>query len=274
MTEIQIILLDTFKCFISFCKENNISYFTCGGTTLGAVRHGGFIPWDDDIDVYVPRKDYDSLLNIRSKLKGTGFSLMCYKDYPYFRPYARFYNEGYSIESTWDLMYTEGPFIDVIPLDEATDDLEATKKLEKRYIDSMKSYRRCLRHLSWYGIWGKLKKKKWEMSAREIKRKLFFPHSSKDKYLSKFMKVEDEIRKVHGKYFFCYFHTYPIEKELFHKSFFSFYKEFPFENIKVRVPGLYKEYLTQLYGDYMKLPPISKRKVHYKKDQKLIKRIK
>ena len=64
MTELQSRLLEMLKWFHEFCTKNNLTYYAVGGTTLGAVRHNGFIPWDDDIDVGLPRPDYEKLKQI------------------------------------------------------------------------------------------------------------------------------------------------------------------------------------------------------------------
>ena len=61
MTEMQEKMLKMFSWFHNFCKENHLRYYAVGGTALGAVRHQGFIPWDDDMDVGMPRKDYQNL---------------------------------------------------------------------------------------------------------------------------------------------------------------------------------------------------------------------
>ena len=155
-------------------------------------------------------------------------------------------------------------------MDEAADDMKETKRLEQAYMNAIKSYRRCLRHLTWPQIGTKFIQKEWIMGLREIKRKLFYPYQKKDKYMHDFLEVEKMIRRTHGKFNFCYFHTYPIEKELFKKDIFANYAELPFENLTIRVPVLYHEYLTQLFGDYMQLPPVNKRKVHYDRNRSLL----
>ena len=63
LNETQAVMLDMLKWFHSFCEKQHISYYIVGGTMLGAIRHKGFIPWDDDIDVGIPRKDFDRLIN-------------------------------------------------------------------------------------------------------------------------------------------------------------------------------------------------------------------
>ena len=63
------VLLQTMKAFISFCKEYQITYYACGGTAIGAVRHGGMIPWDDDIDVYMDRTNYNRFISLWTSLQ-------------------------------------------------------------------------------------------------------------------------------------------------------------------------------------------------------------
>ena len=85
LSPIQKVLLDTFKAFSAICQEHDIQYFAASGTLLGAIRHKGFIPWDDDIDVFLLRKDYEKLLSLRESLKGTNYMVADYHDtgYPY-----------------------------------------------------------------------------------------------------------------------------------------------------------------------------------------------
>lgn len=75
MTEQQQRLLDILEWFHSFCVENGLRYYMIAGTLLGAIRHGGFIPWDDDIDVGMPRRDYERLREIASTQKKTNICL-------------------------------------------------------------------------------------------------------------------------------------------------------------------------------------------------------
>ena len=77
MTEVQSKLLDMLVWFDRFCWENGLRYYALGGTLLGAVRHKGFVPWDDDIDLAMPREDYDKLHKIKKKELPDGGSAVC-----------------------------------------------------------------------------------------------------------------------------------------------------------------------------------------------------
>lgn len=103
--------------FHRFCKQHNLRYYLLGGTLLGAVRHKGFIPWDDDLDVAMPRSDYNKLLELHSKIPN-GFSLSCYdKDDSYIYPFAKYCNNGLIVKEPLYKPFETGVWIDIFPLD-------------------------------------------------------------------------------------------------------------------------------------------------------------
>lgn len=87
--EIKARLVEILQFFIKVCEEHKIRYFVAGGTCLGAIRHNGFIPWDDDIDVYVPRNDYEKLIHIFAKYKDAEFQLKTFNDKDYYLPFYK-----------------------------------------------------------------------------------------------------------------------------------------------------------------------------------------
>lgn len=112
------ILLKTFKAFAAFCKENNLHYFAVTGTCLGAIRHKGFIPWDDDIDVFMPRKDYDLLLKRYSKELPSSLYL-CAPNGPFKaeKRHAVLYDSTKSVEVVPPNDYRKCIGIDIFPLE-------------------------------------------------------------------------------------------------------------------------------------------------------------
>ena len=82
MNDLQKKQLDILKAFIKVCEKHNLRYFLVGGTALGAIRHKGFIPWDDDIDVGMPREDYDKFVLLQDEYKGTPYFIQTYKTDP------------------------------------------------------------------------------------------------------------------------------------------------------------------------------------------------
>lgn len=121
LSELQLMMLDMMKWFHAFCQKNNIKYYVVGGTMLGAARHQGFIPWDDDIDVGIPRKDYERLIKEKNELfkNEQRYSLESFKDnnsdFEYM--YAKVYDTHTTLVENCKRHTKRGIFIDVFPLD-------------------------------------------------------------------------------------------------------------------------------------------------------------
>ena len=117
---IQLIQLDMIKKVHEVCRANGLRYTMLGGTLLGAVRHRGFIPWDDDLDIGLPRPDYERLLALLEKHPIEGCFLQTFATDPhYVQPYAKLRKNGTRyVESFWkDIDMHQGVFIDIFPLD-------------------------------------------------------------------------------------------------------------------------------------------------------------
>ena len=82
-------ILHVFKYTVKFLQKHNLRYVACGGTVLGAVRHQNFIPWDDDIDIYLPRADYERLLDLKEECRKDGFDVLSLRDKGYYLPFAK-----------------------------------------------------------------------------------------------------------------------------------------------------------------------------------------
>ena len=139
MTELQQELLKILKWFHGFCVENNLRYYADGGTMLGAVRHKGFIPWDDDVDVCMPREDYNKLISLSASLPKpyvleTPQSEA--KDFLY--AFSKIYNTDTTLIEKGKKNIKRGIYLDVFPLDglgnsekEAKKNFARTAKLVK-----------------------------------------------------------------------------------------------------------------------------------------------
>ena len=115
--EVQRALLDLLTVFDEFCNEHGLRYSLYAGTLLGAVRHHGFIPWDDDADVCMPRPDYEAMLAMRS-LVPEGFSIITSEDAPLVLPFAKFQQHDIRAqESIFEGEFDECLWIDVFPVD-------------------------------------------------------------------------------------------------------------------------------------------------------------
>ena len=142
-------LINTLKAFTSFCDKHNLTYYAVAGTCLGAIRHKGIIPWDDDIDVAMPRKDYDKLLALRGELKGTGHELVNLGDRSkdsgdYILPYAKFCDANTTIWEQKNNQVIFGVFVDVFPFDNAGN-ISTAKSLMREYSKKVSKYTKSIR---------------------------------------------------------------------------------------------------------------------------------
>ena len=120
LKELQNVMLQMMIEIDRICRKNNIQYILSGGTMLGAVRHHGFIPWDDDMDIAMPRKDYDRFVEIANSELPERFRLECYentRDYPYNFGKVRDVNTIFKEKFTASLNINHGVYIDVFPMD-------------------------------------------------------------------------------------------------------------------------------------------------------------
>lgn len=115
--EIQERLLEALISLSGICEQNGLQYWLCNGTLLGAEKYGGFIPWDDDVDICMPRKDYDRLMQL--SLSEDSFRLLSVERYPTWRyPYAKYSCVGTAVsEDTADLGVEYGLSVDIFPVD-------------------------------------------------------------------------------------------------------------------------------------------------------------
>ena len=166
--------LETLKAFIAFCQANNLKYYAAYGTVLGAARHHGFIPWDDDIDVYMMRDDYDRYLRLMRTNPPKGYEQVEYvHDKEYYLPFAKFCNAHSTICEWTEYRISFGNYIDVFPLDVVPDD----DNERQRYCDRMLKLRKMiaadLLRKSWANILGNITKQSLRLTLGDISYALF-----------------------------------------------------------------------------------------------------
>lgn len=248
------ILFDTMKAFIAFCDQNNLVYYACAGTTLGAVRHHGIIPWDDDIDVMMPRVDYEMLKKLSHKLKGTDYEILSYdntSNYGLF--FLKFSNKRTTIWERKSNRCIIGVFIDIFPIDEVFN-INESKSYFRQYnslFNKMSAHRNNT--LSDFA-----KKYKFRGVVSFLLYSIFSFY-----YRIRFDRLVKTVRQIKGEKRIIYGGYYSFEKELCNKEWLGNGRLMPFEDFEIRVPERYEDYLTNLYGDYMQLPPIESRKSHH-----------
>lgn len=246
------ILLGLLDKFILICKEHNLSYTLLGGSVLGAVRHGGIIPWDDDIDIGMPRADYEKFISFANNFLEKDYKVATiYNDNNYMYPFAKLYDNNTTIIESKDFFYIGGVYIDIFPLD----------GIPQQNGNTRFTIIRKLR----YSITNPLFIK-YSISYEEKKSFYYFANKIIYKTSNLILKI---CNKMASKYpctkdynIVNYFGAWR-EKEISDYSWFFPLKEFSFDGRKVLGPNNYDAYLKKMYGDYMTPPPIEKRKSHH-----------
>ena len=259
LSEHQQVLLKTYKEFLLFCDQNNLPFFAAYGTMIGAIRHHGFIPWDDDIDVFMFRKDYDRFVELRNSMKGDLYKIADCKDGESPYPFAKFYTTEGTIWEYSQFPFIIGPWIDVFPLDEGSMEDEKSNKVFEKFHKTMWEYRKAIAYASWRDISSDfLHLNMMEGTMKLIKKLRYAPF--KKKYIREIEHIWDEIRAIKSDTLRGY--SIALSTEVFSKSWFKESIEVPFEDTVMPVTIGYHECLTYLFGNYMQLPPEDKRVGH------------
>lgn len=242
--------------FAEFCEGNNLKYFLAFGSLIGAVRHKGFIPWDDDIDVWMPRPDYDRFIQIfREKNKNKDYCICVPGEKNSKHSFVKMYNNrSLKIESgvKYDNDYL-GIDIDIWPLDALPDDY--------------KEYKRVFKELKFQYLlfFARISSLNYGSLVRRFKVLLLKSIcGTKKQILAKADKIHNRYTYDNAKFIgtvICYFDY--IEGR-FEKEWFDDFVMLDFEGKKFRVPVEYDKVLTEQYGDYMTPPPAEQQIPHHK----------
>lgn len=250
LDDIKKLQLDILKNFASYCEQNGLTYYLAYGTLIGAVRHKGYIPWDDDIDVIMPRPDYERFIreyqNERYKVFCPEFDKSC----PY--TYGKLYDSYTILNELSSRSYEIGLNIDIFILDGMPDNSEKAQK-----------------HIKNCSFW---------INILDVKKIAFRKGRSIVKNLEllvlktilspfPYRMVRNKIIQLNKKYDFksstfcsemCYTGALHMPKVIFGKG-----KRCLFEDRDYIIPDNYDSWLTGVYGDYMKLPPVEERISHH-----------
>lgn len=244
--------------FLEVCRTLNLRYFLVGGTLLGAVRHGGFIPWDDDIDVAMPREDYEVFLREGQKYLPEYYFLQHLGSEPaYNANFAKIRDKRttfveYSVRK---FPICHGVFIDIFPLDCYPDDPREQKKMDLRQLIFKRRSRAAVeippqaRHR--FPV---------ELGLRTVSALTVLRYPSFRKALEAREKLHTAVKT--GEKWANYCGAWG-KKEIMPAAWFGAGKSLDFEGLEVKGPDCPHEYLTHLYGDYMQLPPVEKRVGHH-----------
>ncbi|WP_180946801.1 LicD family protein [Pediococcus pentosaceus] len=245
------------------CDEHALKYFLIGGSLLGAVRHKGFIPWDDDMDIALPREDYEKLLSLLSEELPKNYFFENFKTNKEYRYYiTRVSDTNWSVKEVNDVDKKEKyASIDIFPIDGTPNNI----LLRKIFYGRILMYRALISMYYSSGI-NKLKKRSLiEKILIFISKKINFKKIvNPNKLLWKIDKLlkrqsynnSHNVGTIMGAY---------RTKEIVDKNMFGEAIGLKFNGIKFNCPELYDQYLTHMYGDYMKLPDDFEKRVnrHY-----------
>lgn len=250
------ILLSILIKIDELCRKNDIDYYLFAGTLIGAVRHKGFIPWDDDIDIAVPRNDYIRLIQIVNDADVGLHFIYEGNAHDYIYPFGKIYDTStLIIEHDYRKVDNLGIYVDVFPLDEQGQTEEEARKVIQRarvlnlllMESNLKQYHRFSKSI-----------------LMELPKLMMYPYA-KIRGTKHWLKAIDaNAQKYNGqntKFYGCTidpnYHTF-FQKEWFDKSV-----DIEFEGRLFSAPAGYDAVLKTNYGDYMRLPPEEKRVSHH-----------
>lgn len=258
LSDLQKLQLEILKEFIRVCDALNLRYYLVEGTMLGAQRHQGFIPWDDDIDVGMPRKDYEIFQREAPKLLNPRYFMSNHRNNEkhYWMTIILFDKQNKVILSNATEKIESHVWIDVIPLEGMPDGAFRQKLHFYHYY-----YYRVLYNISHFSKIVNVNKPRPLPEKMVIK---LLSIINPEKHINS-VKVCDKLHKVLSKYDFDK-SKYVMQiiseykmKELMPREWFGNGKDYVFEGISAVGVSDSDKYLTKLYGDYLRLPPVEKR---------------
>lgn len=245
LRQIQMGILDEVH---RYCEAHGLRYFLSSGTLIGAVRHKGYIPWDDDIDIYMPRQDYEAFLQNYHDEKGIYRAINPATESHYYYTFAKVVDQRTHMVEKETEGYQIGVYMDIFPVDFVTEDLQQRQRVFKQK-HLLYKIRRCkisntnpLQSRLAYLVY-----KCWPMSVRQIERKI-----------RNLIVLDTPTQTV------CNMtEAGPSIKGCFPADDIASAVDIEFEGKTYKTMIGYKDYLQRTYGDYMTLPPVEQRVTHH-----------
>ncbi len=254
LRKVQLVQFEILEEFDRICKKNNIKYFLTGGTLIGAVRHQGFIPWDDDLDIGMLREDYNKFCKIVDIEINEKYCFQNWNNtYNFPLPYGKIRKKNtLYVENKAKKLEENGIFIDILLYDNAPSSIKERRSLIKK----LNTLERMILAKSGFKPWLDNDKIIIKKRIGYIYYEVIGSFFSIDKIINKYEKL---VNKYQDSSEYCYNQSGEKKVYFFKKKWFSNIEYIIFEGKEFPVIKGYKQYLKLCYGDYMKLPPIEQR---------------
>lgn len=250
MNDFQKTVLESFRQFVRVCNELNLKYYLVNGSALGALKYEGFIPWDDDLDVAMPREDYMIFLQKAQQLLPENLFVQNYitdRQFPFIYSKIRNSDTTFIENSVSHLEINHGIYMDIFPLDS--------------YHEPTKTAKIKTKLLFWWAFSSLNDQSKTKIRIRNRIMRFFGFDKTTYKAIAKIEKIISDTDKE--SYYLCNYGDRQGKGKILREWYGNGYKA-RFENMEVVVPKSYDEYLTCKYGNWRDDLPANEQKSHHK----------
>ena len=256
LSPVQERLLEMLIWFHTFCLEHQLRYYAVGGTMLGAVRHGGFIPWDDDLDVALPRKDYERFCELMQKVTGPYRAetvRMGHKDYLF--PHAKLFDTRTTLIERKRVPVRRGVYVELFPLDGAGD----TKEEAEQYFRPISVRLDFLATRVCAVRKGRPPVKNAAILASRLLPSFLYDENKK------MIAIDDSCRSRDFDTCVYVANMYGIKRfrEIMPRAYFGKPVLYAFEDTQIYGVEEPENYLKQLFGNWREYPPVEEQKTHH-----------
>lgn len=248
------VLIDLLKCFDKICRDNGIKYSLIGGSLIGAIRHKGMIPWDDDIDVILIHSEYKKLLKVIENYNDGIYNFCGFENNDtYYYPYLKLIDTRTLVEDSYKKIEDYGVYLDIFCYNK----LPENKLLAKIHYMKIMMYKIIISGHATIVYKNKdrlILFKKIGLIISKIFGIKFI--------LKRYNKMLEKYNKKESRYIISNWPCYGLDKERQKNKNLNEYIDYDFESIKAMISKEYDEILKTTFNDYMKLPPKEKRINH------------